>query len=208
MFEPLKDPGELALPESRNTFDFSAGYEILAPRILTGRFGLSFMHASFSKFVQPAEPGLASFVGSPITYVDPKYTLLLIDLAAHIVPHPQFPLDFYGLFTGGMSIESYTIVYTVPATLPPAWVPNPMLENGVYTRIHAQAGLGLGIRAFVMKGLSLSAEYKWLFGEARTTKLVYDHEDQNYIYYREGGWDLKGPTTVFSVGISYLFLEM
>lgn len=202
MFDPQSDsPDEVALPEVKSSFGFSAGYEILTElRRATGRFGLGFVSASYSDFIRPSSEDLPT-LSVPVTYQNPKYSLIFLDLAGHIVPDYELPVDFFLLVALGVSVESYTLIS--PANPLAVGFSKPILD-GSQSRLHTQAGFGLGIRCFVIKRLAISTQYKWLYGEARTQKLQYVAEDANFKYYKSAGWDLKGPTGLFSIEISYL----
>jgi hypothetical protein len=200
MFEPDESTRkEFALPEKSTTFTLSGGYEFPLPNPRFSAFiGIDFSSASFSTFTRPSMPDLPE-LSSPVTYLSPTYTLITLDLDLHYLPKLTFPCDLYAVGMLGMSVESYTI--SNPGTFSNPYYFGSYLQ-GDQTRAHGQFGIGLGIRLFLFQGLSINLEHQWLYGEGKE-KLEYDHEDETYIYYRRAGFDLKGPTKLFTAGIGY-----
>ena len=180
---------EFALPQTGQTIGLSAGYEIIR-RKAGFSIGLLFYPASFETSIQPryeVDPE-----GPSVSFQDPKYTLFLFDIAVQWTPSVRIPVALLGVFDLGFSVESYDI-----SGANTAWESN---QDGHKSRGHGQVGFGLGSRIFLTRTLSISARYTWIIGEGKE-EYEYDHEDENYIYYKSAGYDIKGPTGLFVIGI-------
>jgi hypothetical protein len=200
LFLPGDNRDEVAAPQKTGGIGFSAGYQWMFERKGFSA-GIDFMSAPLSTFVQPA--GAGSFLTSvygPATYRNPGYLLWLADFGLYLMPLGGVPLSVAGFLDLGMSVESYTLVQ---------FSGNPVLgygQNGYgsMSRAHGQFGFGLGCSVSVNRTISVFVKYRWLFGEGKE-KFKFDHEDANYRYFKGNGYDLEGPTKIFTVGAAILF---
>lgn len=200
LFLPGDNRDEMAAPQKTGGIGFSAGYQWMFERKGFSAC-IDFMSASMSTFVQPA--GAGSFLTSvygPATYRNPGYSLWLADFGLYLMPFRGVPLSVAGFFDLGLSVESYTLVQSSE---------NPILGSaqnayGSMSRAHGQFGFGLGCCASVNRTITVFIKYRWLFGEGKSD-WKFDHEDENYMYFKSNGYDLKGPTKIFTVGAALLF---